>query len=157
MALDHRLTWQIRHLATDAAAVAQLAAAYQSSEPCPESRRPTTRIAEDVRKVELDPTEPAAEHALSRAGSLPRAVADGILPLGLSSTVCSCGRESDSAVQAYRDLIAGSAEPEPDAWIGLGLALHRRPPARPGSRSPPAWRSCSTCMPAWARTPIPWT
>lgn len=37
---------------------------------------------------------------------------------------------SRDAVQAYRDRIAGSADPQPDAWIGLALALHQLPPSR---------------------------
>src|SRR5207247_10875774 len=39
-ALDHRLTWQIRHMATDAAAVAKLADAYRRGEPFPQQDRP---------------------------------------------------------------------------------------------------------------------
>lgn len=32
-----------------------------------------------------------------------------------------------AAVQAYRDRIASSAAPQPAAWIGLAIALHRLP------------------------------
>ena len=30
-------------------------------------------------------------------------------------------------MRGYRDLITGSADPQPDAWIGLALALHQLP------------------------------
>jgi hypothetical protein len=40
-------------------------------------------------------------------------------------------RSSEAAVQAYRTRIADSADPQPDAWIGLALALHQLPPSPP--------------------------
>jgi hypothetical protein len=40
-------------------------------------------------------------------------------------------RSSEAAVQAYRTRIADSADPQPDAWIGLTLALHQLPPSPP--------------------------
>ncbi len=129
VALDHRLTWQIRHLATDPATVARLAAAYRNSEPCPESLRPTTRIAEDVRKVSSAVRSRLLSMRYLAPARYRELCADGILPLGLADRLLLAG-STDSAVQAYRDLIADSAEPEPDAWIGLGLALHRRPASR---------------------------
>src|SRR5438477_124776 len=50
VALDHRLTWQLRHVAADTAGVAGLADAYRRGEPCPGRAR--TWIQEDVRKVD---------------------------------------------------------------------------------------------------------
>lgn len=32
---------------------------------------------------------------------------------------------AEEAVRAYRAAIAESAEPRPDAWVGLALAVHR--------------------------------
>jgi HEXXH motif-containing protein len=128
VALDHRLTWQLRHVAADAADVAGLAEAFRHGKPCPGAAR--TWIQEDVRKVgsglrsrllNLRYLEPARYRALCADGVLPLSDADRLL----------LERSSEAAVQAYRTLIAGSADPQPDAWIGLVLALHQLPPSPP--------------------------
>ena len=128
VALDHRLTWQLRHVATDAADVSGLADAYRRGEPCPGGAR--TWLQEDVRKVDsglrsrllnLRYLEPARYRALRADGVLPLSEADRLL----------LERSSEAAVQAYRTGIADSADPQPDAWIGLALALHQLPPSPP--------------------------
>ena len=126
VALDHWLTWQIRHVAADAAEVADLAAAYQRGEPCPGSAR--TWVQDDVRKVDsglrsrllnLRYLEPARYRELR---------ADGVLPLSEPDRLLFEGR-SDDATAAYRTRIADSADRQPDAWVGLALALHQLPPS----------------------------
>jgi HEXXH motif-containing protein len=126
VALDHRLTWQLRHVAADAADVAGLADAYRRGEPCPGRARTWTQ--EDVRKVDsglrsrllnLRYLEPARYRALC---------ADGVLPLSMGDRLL-LERSSEAAVQAYRTRIADSADPQLDAWIGLALALHQLPPS----------------------------
>jgi HEXXH motif-containing protein len=128
VALDHRLTWQLCHVATDAADAAGLADAYRRGESCPGGAR--TWIQEDVRKVDsglrsrllnLRYLEPARYRALCADGVLPLSEADRLLLV----------RSSEAAVQAYRTRIADSADPQPDAWIGLTLALHQLPPSPP--------------------------
>ena len=52
VALDHWLTWQVRHLVIDPAGVASLAAARRRGEPARDQARPGTRIEADVRKVD---------------------------------------------------------------------------------------------------------
>jgi HEXXH motif-containing protein len=125
VALDHRLTWQLRHVATD---VSGLADAYRRGEPYPGGARTWTQ--EDVRKVDsglrsrllnLRYLEPARYRALCAGGVLPLSEADRLL----------LKRSSEAAVQAYRTRIADSADPQPDAWIGLALALHQLPPSPP--------------------------
>jgi hypothetical protein len=125
VALDHRLTWQLRHVATD---VSGLADAYRRGEPCPGGARTWTQ--EDVRKVDsslrsrllnLRYLEPTRYRALC---------ADGVLPLSEADRQL-LERSSQAAVQAYRTRIADSADPQPDAWIGLALALHQLPPSPP--------------------------
>jgi HEXXH motif-containing protein len=125
VALDHRLTWQLRHVATD---VSGLANAYRRGEPYPGGARTWTQ--EDVRKVDsglrsrllnLRYLEPARYRALCAGGVLPLSEADRLL----------LERSSEAAVQAYRTRIADSADPQPDAWIGLALALHQLPPSPP--------------------------
>jgi hypothetical protein len=87
-------------------------------------------VQEDVRKVDsglrsrllnLRYLEPARYRSLC---------ADGVLPLGDADRLLLAG-SSEAAVQAYRNLIADSADPQPDAWIGLALALHQLPPSPP--------------------------
>ena len=36
-------------------------------------------------------------------------------------------RKPEAAIQAFRDRIADSPDPQPEAWIGLALALHQLP------------------------------
>jgi HEXXH motif-containing protein len=124
VALDHWLTWQIRHVAADAAQVTELAAAYRRGEPCPSAAR--TWVQEDLRKVDsglrsrllnLRYLEPARYRELCGDGVLPVAEPDRLL----------LDRSSEDAVQAYRQQIAGSADPQPDAWVGLALAVHQLP------------------------------
>lgn len=128
VALDHRLTWQLRHVSADAADVAGLADACRRGEPGRTGAR--TWIQEDVRKVDsglrsrllnLRYLEPARYRALC---------ADGVLPLGEPDRLL-LERSSEAAVQAYRTRIADSADPQPDAWIGLALALHQLPSSPP--------------------------
>jgi HEXXH motif-containing protein len=125
-ALDHRLTWQIRHMATDPAAVAKLADAYRRGERFPYQDRPEIWVQEDARKhgssvrsrlLNMSYLEPARYRELCAEGVLPLSGADRLL----------LGRDAEAAVQGYRALITGSADPQPDAWVGLALALHRLP------------------------------
>jgi HEXXH motif-containing protein len=126
VALDHWLTWQVRHLAIDAAGTASLAAGYQRGESFAEQVHPDTWIEEETRKVgsavrsQLLNTRylaPARYRELCAGGMLPLSEADWLL----------VGRNAASAVLAYRDEIVGSADPRPNAWIGLALAQHQLP------------------------------
>lgn len=126
VALDHWLTWQIRHVTADPAEVADLAAAYQRGQPGP--GRTHTGVQEDVRKVDsglrsrllnLRYLDPARYRELCGGGVLPLSEPDRLL----------LERRSEDAARAYRTVIAGSADPQPDAWVGLALALHQLPPS----------------------------
>jgi HEXXH motif-containing protein len=128
VALDHRLTWQVRHLAIDAADVARLAAAYRRGAAAQDQAEPRTWIEEDVRKVDstvrsrllnLRYLAPARYRELCADGTLALSEADRLL----------VNQSASAAVQAYREQVIASAEPRPDAWIGLALALHRLPPS----------------------------
>jgi HEXXH motif-containing protein len=126
VALDHWLTWQMRHMAFESAAVARLARAYQQGESCSEQMRPRAWIEEDTRKVNstvrsrlmnMRYLTPVRYRQLSAPGALPLSEADGLL----------LSRKADLAIRAFRDEIVGSTAPRPDAWIGLALALHQVP------------------------------
>ena len=126
VALDHRLTWQLRHLATDAADVAGLADAYRRGEPCPGAAR--TWIQEDVRKVDSGLRSRLLNLRYLEPGRYRALCADGVLPLGEADRLL-LERNSEAAVQAYRTRIADSADLQHDAWIGLALALHQLSPS----------------------------
>jgi hypothetical protein len=126
VALDHALTWQMRHLATDAAGVADVAAAYRRGEPFPERAQAGTWIQADTRKVDST----ARSRLLSMRYLAPARYRDLLADRGLPVSEPDrllLAASSTEAVQAYRDQIAGSAELQPDAWIGLALALRRLP------------------------------
>jgi HEXXH motif-containing protein len=126
VALDHWLTWQIRHVAFDPAEVANLAAAYRRGEPRPETMQLRTWIQENVRKTDsalrtrllnMRYLAPARYRALCAGENLQIGEPDRLLLSGATA----------AAVQAYRGRITASADPQPDAWIGLVLALHQLP------------------------------
>jgi HEXXH motif-containing protein len=127
VALDHWLTWQLRHTAADGGQVAELAAAYQRGESLGDQSLPEARVEENVRKVEstvrsrllnlryFDPRR----HVEVRAADLPGiGEADALLLNG----------QAAAAEAAYRDEISVAAYPVPDAWIGLALAVRRLAP-----------------------------
>jgi HEXXH motif-containing protein len=126
--LDHWLTWQIQHVAVAAPGAAGLADAYRAGEPCPGPDLPGTWIAEDVRKLgssvrsrllNMRYLEPARYRELLEDETLPLTEPDRLL----------LSRAAEAAVRGYRDLISGSADPQPEAWVGLALALHQLPAA----------------------------
>ena len=124
VALDHWLTWQLRHVATDPATVAELADAYRNGGPRPGRLRSTTIIGEDVRKVGSAIRSRLLSMRYLAPARFRELRADDIIPLSEPDRLLLADR-TDTAIEAYRDLIACSPDPEPDAWIGLGLALHR--------------------------------
>jgi HEXXH motif-containing protein len=132
ISLDHWLTWQVRHVATDPGGVASLAAAYRRGMPFREHAPVKTWIAEDTRKVASDKRSrmlnlcylsPARHREVRSTRTVELSEADDHLISGRTS----------AAVQSYREQIAGSADPQPDAWIGLALALHRLGAPSPGA------------------------
>ncbi len=127
-ALDHWLTWQIRHVAADAAGVANLADAFRRGEPLPERACPRVWIQEDIRKVGSSVRSRLLNMSYLAPGRYRELCADGILPLGEPDRLL-LSRAAGAAVQGYRGLITGSADPQPDAWVGLALALHQLPPS----------------------------
>jgi hypothetical protein len=126
VALDHRLTWQIRHVAADAAAVAKLADAYRTGEPFPRQHRPEVWVQEDVRKLGSSVRSRLLNMSYLEPARYRELCADGVLPLSGPDRLLF-GPDAEATVRGYRDLITSSADPQPDAWVGLALALHRLP------------------------------
>lgn len=128
IALDHRLSWQLRHSALETASVAELASAYQRGQPLPGRTLPEVSIAENARKINpsargqllsmryLEPRRSQEQNLASMSGL---GDADRLL----------IGGQATAAVEAYRDEIMASAEPMADAWAGLALAIHLLPQA----------------------------
>jgi hypothetical protein len=123
IALDNWLTWQLTHTALDAAGIVSLAAAYRRGEPFSQAL-PEVWIKDDIRDVDsIDRSrllhmryrDPQRYRQLSAADMPGLSAADALLVLG----------DTSAAVAAYRARLA--AEPDPAAWIGLALAIHRLP------------------------------
>jgi HEXXH motif-containing protein len=125
-ALDHQLTWQIRHVAADAAAVAKLAEAYRRGEPFPEQGCPRVWVQEDIRKLSSSVRSRLLTMSYLEPARYRELCADGVIPLVKPDRLL-LGQAAEAAVAGYRDLITGSADPQPDAWVGLALALHKLP------------------------------
>jgi HEXXH motif-containing protein len=130
VALDNRLTWQLRHTVLDATLVAGLAAAYRQGESCDGQVLPAASIEDDTRKVDSIPRsrllnmrylDPRRFRQLAAADIAGLDVADAFL----------MGGNASAAVAAYRAALV--AEPDATAWLGLALAIHRLPatPSRP--------------------------
>jgi HEXXH motif-containing protein len=126
VALDHWLTWQVRHLAIDAAGTASVAAAYQRGESFATQGQLDVWIEEETRKVGSAVRSQLLNTRYLAPTRYRELCADGILPLSEADRLL-VGRNAASAVQAYRDEIAGAADPQPNAWIGLALAQHQLP------------------------------
>lgn len=126
--LDDWLTWQLRHTALDAAAVAGLAAAYRRDEPLGDRELPKAWIEDDVRKVgSLARSRLLAMRYLSPQRYRQLSVAD-VPGVGAADALLVRG-DARAAAAAYRAGLA--AEPDPAAWIGLALAVHRFPAVSP--------------------------
>lgn len=126
VALDHRLTWQLRHLVIDPAGVTSLAAARRRAEPARDQARPATWIEADTRKVDASVRSRLLTMRYLAPARFRELCADGTLALSEADRLLVGGR-AQAAVQAYRDEITASADPRPDAWIGLALALAQLP------------------------------
>ena len=124
-ALDHELTWQMRHVATAAAAAANLADAYRQGRPFPEDH-PRVSIQEDVRKLSSSVRSRLLNMSYLEPARYRELCVEGVLPLSEPDRLL-LDRDCEAAVRGYRDLIAGSADPQPDAWVGLALAVHELP------------------------------
>jgi HEXXH motif-containing protein len=136
-ALDHRLNWQIRNVAADAADVAVLAAAYRRGEPLAALTPPRTWIDAGTREA-----GPVVRSQLLNTRCLAPArfrqlLADPDLPLSEPDRLLLHG-ETGAAIRGYQRLITESGRPRLDAWSGLALALHLQP-ASPLQQAFSAW------------------
>jgi HEXXH motif-containing protein len=126
VSLDHWLTWRIRHVAVDPPGAARLADAYRAGQPFLGQHLPATWIQEDVRKLSSSVRSRLLHMRYLEPGRYRELLSDRPLALVEPDRLLLSGA-SEAAVRGYRDLISESADPEPEAWIGLALALGRRP------------------------------
>jgi HEXXH motif-containing protein len=122
VALDNWLTWQLRHTALDAAVVADLAAAFQRGEPRGGHVLPETRIEDDIRKVDSIARSRLLNMRYQKPQRYRQLAAADLPELDEADALLIRGNASE-AIAAYRADLA--AEPDPAAWIGLALAIHR--------------------------------
>jgi HEXXH motif-containing protein len=126
VALDHWLTWRFQHAASEPAEIERLVTAFRQGKPRSVRMMSQAENSEDVRKI-----GPSIRSQLLNARYLTPARyrelrASVTLPLSKADALLLDGRPSVAA-EAYRETIISSAEPQPDAWIGLSLALHQLP------------------------------
>ena len=124
VALDHWLTWQLMHVTFDAAEVASLADAYQRSESLGGRALPEARIENDVRQVDSIRRSELLTMRFQNPKRYWRLAAEDAPGLGVADALL-VGGDSEVAVKAYCEALAD--EPDPAAWIGLALAVHRLP------------------------------
>jgi HEXXH motif-containing protein len=124
VALDHWLTWQLTHTAFDAAGVARLAVAYQRGVPRGGLELPEARIDENKRTIDSISRSRLIIMRYQEPQRFRQLTATGITELGAADTLLIRGN-AVGAVAAYRARL--TAEPDPAAWIGLALAIHRLP------------------------------
>lgn len=127
-ALDHWLTWQLRHTAVDPAGVASLAAAYRRDEPLRDEMLPPTWVEEYTRKIGSTARSRALDMRYRDPQRFCRLRTTGLPGLSDADLLLIDGRASEAA-EAYRDEIAAVLDPIPESWIGLGLAIGRLPTA----------------------------
>jgi HEXXH motif-containing protein len=124
VSLDNWLTWQLRHTAVSATGVTGLAAAYQRGEPLRGQALPESWIEDDVRKVDSIQRSRLLNMRFQQPERFRQLPATDLPDLGAADAVLLNGNPDD-AVAAYRAGLA--AEPDPAAWLGLALAIHRLP------------------------------
>lgn len=124
IALDHWLTWQLMHVALDAAGVERLADAYQRGESRSGQALPDAWIENDVRSIDSVPRSRLLYSRFQEPLPSPRVPVPDTAELGDADALLLHGHAAE-AVAAYRTVLAG--EPDPPAWIGLALAIHRGP------------------------------
>ena len=122
--LDNWLTWQFRHTAIDTADVRGLVAAYRCGESPGRQALPGAWIEDNIRTVNsaarsrllnMRCQDPQGYRQLTTADLADLSTADAFL----------VQENANAAVAAYRERLA--AEPDPAAWLGLALAIHRLP------------------------------
>jgi hypothetical protein len=124
VALDNWLTWQLTHTAFDAAGDVGLAAALQRGEPLGGQRLPETWIEDNIRRIDSIPRSRLLHMRLQEPVRYRQSSMTDIPELGAADALL-IGGDWDAAVAAYRAELAD--EPDPSAWIGLALAIHRLP------------------------------
>jgi HEXXH motif-containing protein len=125
-ALDNWLTWQMRHTALDAAGVEALAAAYERGEAPGGHPLPDEWIKDDIRGIDsVIPRSRLLNMRYQKPGRYRRLSDEDVAGLSAADALLVRG-DAGAAAAAYRAAL--SAGPDPAAWIGLALAVHRLPP-----------------------------
>jgi HEXXH motif-containing protein len=124
VALDNWLTWQLRHTAVNAIGVKGLAAAYERGEPFGRQAIPESWVEDDIRKVDSIPRSRLLNMRFQQPKRFTQLLATDLTDLGTADTLLFRD-DLSGAVAAYRAGLA--AEPDPAAWLGLALAVHRLP------------------------------
>jgi HEXXH motif-containing protein len=121
VALDHALTWQLRHTAIDVTELAELAAAYRRGEPLREQALPRTWIAADTRKADSTVRSRLLSMRYLDPGRFRDLCAAGVPGLSDADALLIQGNPAEAA-REYGEMVVAATDAQPDAWIGLALA-----------------------------------
>ena len=126
-ALDHWLTWQVRHIELDPAGIARTAVAYLSGESPHQETLPEGRIQACIRQVAptarsrmlgMRQCEPKRFRQIRASGECLLSRADDLLLNG----------NAYKASEAYREEILAGVAPLLQNWVGLAIAASRVAP-----------------------------
>jgi HEXXH motif-containing protein len=123
--LDDRLTWQLRHVAVDQAAVTALASAYQRGEPPSNQAASMTWIEADTRKVDTAARSRLLALRYREPREFRQLAVTELAGLGRADALLVRG-DPAAALAAYRQCLG--AEPDLSAWGGLVLAAGQLAP-----------------------------
>jgi len=129
VALDHWLTWQLRHVAVDRAAVAEMAAAFARGGSPDHEQLPASKVEAYTRRVSATARSRMLNLRHREAKRFRHLRGSGELSLSRADCLLIDGRPGEAA-QAYREQILTATEPAPDNWVGLALAASRLAPAQ---------------------------
>jgi HEXXH motif-containing protein len=121
VALDHALTWRLRHTAIDVTELAELAAAYRRGEPLRAQALPRTWIAADTRKADSTVRSRLLSMRYLDPGRFRDLCAAGVPGLSDADALLIQGNPAGAA-REYGEMIVAATDAQPDAWIGLALA-----------------------------------
>jgi HEXXH motif-containing protein len=122
VALDHALTWQLRHTAIDPAGLADLVATYRRGEAL--RALPRTWIETDTRKADPAVRSRLLSMRYLDPGRFRELCAAGVPGLSDADALLIQGNAAEAA-REYREVIVVATDAQPDAWIGLALAMSR--------------------------------
>ena len=124
VALDHWLTWQVRHIELDTDGIARAAAAFLGGGQPDREILTAGKVAAYTRQVDSTTRSQMLSLRQCQPKRFRQLRATGALALGQADMLLIEGSAA-KAFEAYREEILTSADPMPQSWVGLALAASR--------------------------------